>query len=299
MRFEGGGVYSGEIAVFNTQSNIPLWIYQSVDDGIVAIDISQDGSLIVAANYGPLDDNADDFWLFSRDTNEAIFAFNCQGSPYDIDFSADGTKCIVGGKAIHARISGYGGKIYYFDFSPTTYSISGTVTDATTSEPLENAVITIGTTYTETTNSSGFYNIEDVVAGTYTLTCELTEYETYTTVINVESDETIDIELMSLTDINNPFILQKNISVINYPNPFIAETTISYTIFISSNVIIEIFDTQGKKIKTLVNEYKSSGEHSVVWNGTNENKIPAGTGIYFYRLKTENKIILKKMILIK
>ena len=179
------------------------------------------------------------------------------------------------------------------------FSISGTVTDATTSEPLENAVITIGTTYTETTNSSGFYNIEDVVAGTYTLTCELTEYETYTTVINVESDETIDIELMSLTDINNPFILQKNISVINYPNPFIAETTISYTIFISSNVIIEIFDTQGKKIKTLVNEYKSSGEHSVVWNGTNENKIPAGTGIYFYRLKTENKIILKKMILIK
>ncbi len=299
LRFEGGGIYSGELAVFDTTSNEPLWIYQSVNDALTAIDISQTGSLIAAASYGPLDDNGDDFWLFNRTGNEPVFAFTCQGSPFDIDLSADGTKCIVGGKAIHARVSGHGGKLYYFDLNPTLYSVSGTVTDINTNAQLEGALITIGTSYTNTTNSSGFYNIEDVTAGTYTLTCELTGYETYTTEINVEGDETINIELQNSSGIDNPFVLQKNISVTNYPNPFKSETTINYSIPVSSNVIIEIYDIQGKKIKTLVNEYHALGNHSVVWNGTNENEIPTGTGIYFYRLKTDNNIVLKKIILIK
>ena len=298
IRFEGGGVYSGELAVFDTESNEPLWIYQSVYDIVIAIDISQDGSVIAAVSYGPLDDNGDDLWLFNKDSNEPVFAFNCQGSPYDIDLSADASKCIVGGKAVHARISGNGGKLYYFDISQST-SVSGTVTDAITNDPLEGAVITLGTSYTDTTNSLGFYNIEDVVAGTNTLTCELTGYETYTTEIDVEGNETIDIELQILTGIDDPFASQNNVSVTNYPNPFNSKTTISYNIPVNNIVRIEIYDIQGKKIKTLINEHQVSGNHSVVWNGTNENGIQVGKGIYFYGITAGKFFSVKEMILIK
>ncbi|MCD4795329.1 MAG: carboxypeptidase-like regulatory domain-containing protein [Bacteroidales bacterium] len=207
-----------------------------------------------------------------------------------------GNNLIVGSRGDDDYGMNSGAAYMYEKDSP---SVSGTVTDADTSEPTEGAVITIGTSYTNTTNSSGFYNIEDVTAGTYTLTCELTGYETYTTEINVEGDETINIELQNSSGIDNPFVLQKNISVTNYPNPFKSETTINYSIPVSSNVIIEIYDIQGKKIKTLVNEYQVSGNHSVIWNGTNETGIPVGTGIYFYRLKTDNNIVLKKIMLIK
>ncbi|MCK4662483.1 MAG: carboxypeptidase-like regulatory domain-containing protein, partial [Bacteroidales bacterium] len=198
LQSEGGGVYNGELSIFNTESNEPLWTYQSVNDEVVAIDISYDGSVIAAASYGPLDDNGDDFWLFNRDSSEPVFVFTCQGSPYDIDLSNDASKCIVGGKAVHARVSGHGGKLYYFNFSPTLPSVSGTVIDIDTNEPIEGAIITLGTSYNNTTNSSGFYNIEDVLTGTYTLTCELTGYETYTETINISGDTIIDIELQNL-----------------------------------------------------------------------------------------------------
>ncbi|MCD4665779.1 MAG: carboxypeptidase regulatory-like domain-containing protein, partial [Bacteroidales bacterium] len=296
LRFEGGGVYSGELAVFDTESNEPLWIFQSVYDVVVAIDISQNGSVIVAASYGPLDDNDDDFWLFNKDSNEPVFAFTCQGSPYDIDLSNDASKCIVGGKAVHARITGHGGKLYYFDISQPI-SVSGTVTDAITNDPLEGAVITLGTSYTDTTNSLGFYNIEDVVAGTYTLTCELTGYETFTTEINVEGTEIIDIELKILSGIDNQFALQKNVAVTNYPNPFNSETTISYSIPLNNIVSIEIYDIQGKKIKTLVNGYQASGNHSVVWNGNDYNGKVVSSGIYYCCLRAGNSLITKKMII--
>ena len=219
-QFEEDGTFTGELAVFDTQSNVPLWIYQSVNDALSAIDISQNGSLIAAVSYGPIDDNDDDFWVFNRNSNEAAFKYTCQGSPYDIDISSDGSKCIVGGKAVHARISGHGGKLYYLDL-----------------------------------------------------------------------EQGLDIEI--LTD------LQKNTNITNFPNPFKSKTTITYSLQENSNVIIEIYNIQGKKIKTLVNEYQVSGNHSVVWYGRNETEQSVNSGIYFYRITAGNLFSAKEMILIK
>ena len=52
-------------------------------------------------------------------------------------------------------------------------------------------------------------------------------------------------------------------------------------------------------MKTLVNEMLESGNHSVIWNGTDYNNKPVSSGIYFYKLKTENYEKTKKMILMK
>ncbi len=85
----------------------------------------------------------------------------------------------------------------------------------------------------------------------------------------------------------------------NYPNPFNPQTTIKYDLQKSSRVAIEIFNLLGQKIKTLVNEDKTAGSYTTTWNGTTDKGLYAASGIYFYRIKTENFSNTKKMVLMR
>ena len=60
-----------------------------------------------------------------------------------------------------------------------------------------------------------------------------------------------------------------------------------------------MYNIRGQHVKTLTNEYYSSGTHSVQWNGTDSIGRSVGSGIYFYRLQSENHDAVKKMILMK
>ncbi|MCD6161254.1 MAG: T9SS type A sorting domain-containing protein [candidate division Zixibacteria bacterium] len=80
----------------------------------------------------------------------------------------------------------------------------------------------------------------------------------------------------------------------NYPNPFNAKTTIEYGIPEASHVAIDIYDMLGRKIETIVNDYKSAGVYKVNWNS---NDIPSG--VYFYRLKAGTLTEAKPMLLLK
>ncbi len=85
----------------------------------------------------------------------------------------------------------------------------------------------------------------------------------------------------------------------NYPNPFNPSTVISYRLSESSDVKIKIYDVLGREIKTLIDSFQNTGEHSVVWNGTDNSHNQIGSGIYFYSLTTNEISIQKKMILVK
>ena len=90
----------------------------------------------------------------------------------------------------------------------------------------------------------------------------------------------------------------------NYPNPFNPETTISFSVTqTSSFVTLEIYNIKGQKVKQLVSNsvnQLSACQHSVVWNGTDENNQPVSSGIYFYKLKSGKDFSeIKKMLLLK
>ncbi len=85
----------------------------------------------------------------------------------------------------------------------------------------------------------------------------------------------------------------------NYPNPFNGETNIKYQVSQVSNVQLEIYNLLGQKIKTLVNQSKSPGFYSVVWNGKNEFNNEANTGIYFMRFSSGNYNECCKLIFLK
>jgi len=85
----------------------------------------------------------------------------------------------------------------------------------------------------------------------------------------------------------------------NYPNPFNPITTICYQLPENGKVELTIYNLKGQKVKTLVNDQLSAGQHSIVWNGTDENNKPVSSGIYFYKLKATNFEKTRKMILMK
>ncbi len=80
----------------------------------------------------------------------------------------------------------------------------------------------------------------------------------------------------------------------NYPNPFNARTTIQYNLAQPGKVSLKIYNLQGRLVETLVNGYRNAGEHTVNWDAGY-----LSSGIYFYRLQTENYTLTKKMNLLK
>jgi len=84
-----------------------------------------------------------------------------------------------------------------------------------------------------------------------------------------------------------------------YPNPFNPTTTISFCIKEKTPVELVIYNILGQKVRTLVNQPLEPGEHSVVWNGTDNKGRSVASGIYFYRMKAGNYSETKKMVLKK
>ncbi|MBN1542917.1 T9SS type A sorting domain-containing protein, partial [candidate division KSB1 bacterium] len=80
----------------------------------------------------------------------------------------------------------------------------------------------------------------------------------------------------------------------NYPNPFNASTLIRFEIYQNSPVKLQIFDTLGREIATLVDKPMNAGAHSVTYEAND-----LASGVYFYRLQAGAGVQLRKMILVK
>lgn len=89
------------------------------------------------------------------------------------------------------------------------------------------------------------------------------------------------------------------LSLTNYPNPFNPLTTISFDLDIETEVSVSVYNMKGQKVKQLVNDQFSTGKHSVEWNGTDSNNKSVSSGIYFYKISTNEDEDMKKMLLLK
>ena len=80
----------------------------------------------------------------------------------------------------------------------------------------------------------------------------------------------------------------------NYPNPFNPSTIIKFSIPKTSHVKLIIYDMLGKEVITLVNEEKICGNYEVVFDGSK-----LSSGVYFYSLQSNSKILTKKLLLLR
>jgi hypothetical protein len=85
----------------------------------------------------------------------------------------------------------------------------------------------------------------------------------------------------------------------NYPNPFNPSTTISYAINRRVDVVLEIYNILGQKVRTLVNQTQTPGIYNVTWNGTNDLGLAVGSGVYLYKFTAGNNTETRKMMLMK
>ncbi len=91
----------------------------------------------------------------------------------------------------------------------------------------------------------------------------------------------------------------KHLTINNYPNPFNPETTISFNNPQNGQVSLTIYNIKGQLVNTLLDEEISAGPHSLVWHGKDNSGKSVASGIYFTKVKTENSIQTKKMLLMK
>ena len=85
----------------------------------------------------------------------------------------------------------------------------------------------------------------------------------------------------------------------NYPNPFNPETMISYLLDASGAVRLQVIDLLGREIATLVDARQAPGAYSVRWDGRTHRGSEVPSGVYLYRLITEEQTITRTMVLIR
>lgn len=85
----------------------------------------------------------------------------------------------------------------------------------------------------------------------------------------------------------------------NYPNPFNATTMFRYAIDKAGKVNLSIYALNGSLVKTIVDENLKVGEYRAVWDGKDRFCHQVASGIYFYRLTTDQHVSTKKMVLLK
>ncbi|MFH1373525.1 MAG: T9SS type A sorting domain-containing protein [bacterium] len=85
----------------------------------------------------------------------------------------------------------------------------------------------------------------------------------------------------------------------NYPNPFNDGTRIMFDLRHETHVTLEIFNILGQQVSTLVDETRSAAAYEVDWNGRDNRGRPLASGVYFYRLKTGEQTVTRKMVLLR
>ncbi len=93
--------------------------------------------------------------------------------------------------------------------------------------------------------------------------------------------------------------ISATIVLTNYPNPFNPETTISYTLPSAGSVSLDIYNSRGQLVRSLLQEEQPAGEYSLVWNGKDGSGHSVASGLYLCRIASNGTHVTRKMLLIK
>lgn len=101
-------------------------------------------------------------------------------------------------------------------------------------------------------------------------------------------------KVTAVEEIEQPVVVSSYHLEQNYPNPFNPNTTIAYSLAQAGKVQVEVYNTLGQKIETLVNKFQSAGRYAIQFDGSK-----LSSGMYFYKLTVNNFTQTRKMLLFK
>jgi subtilisin-like proprotein convertase family protein len=85
----------------------------------------------------------------------------------------------------------------------------------------------------------------------------------------------------------------------SFPNPFNPLTSIKFDLPRDSRVSLRVYDVAGRLVRTLVDENLVAASHTVTWDGTDDRGRRQASGVYYYRLVTDQRVATRKMTLVK
>jgi hypothetical protein len=163
--------YDGSVMCFDTYGNgTPNWIYTGFGDLVNDISVSDDGKVAAAVSWGDYYQTLKkDLIVFDVTTGEPTFQVTTPGSFFTVDMNPEGSRVIAGGKAVHAREFGNGGRLYFCEIDLGGGNVNGNVDLTNTSDDSGVLVKALGTARSTITDINGDYTIENIPAGTYTI----------------------------------------------------------------------------------------------------------------------------------
>lgn len=102
-----------------------------------------------------------------------------------------------------------------------------------------------------------------------------------------------------IEDIDRPHVPGDIVLYQNYPNPFNPSTTISFEVPKPGRITLTIINSAGQIVRVLEDRWHGAGRHTATWDGKDAHGLPVASGIYFYRIKTNEWSSTKKMSLVK
>ena len=182
-------------------------------------------------------------------------------------------------------------KLYYKKYSSSTYTLVGTTSNFSITDASSTDKYIFGLSgFSERTMYD--FKIEVYEAGGTTV--KAMKDASHDADLNDEKFEP-DVD-PAICDIPLP---EENKLYSAYPNPFNPSTIISYDIVGNSSVKLSIYNINGKLINVLVNEYQSSSNYSIIWDGCDNNGNTVESGMYFYILQAGDFVDTKKMVFMK
>jgi len=169
--------YDGSVMCFDTYGNgTPKWVYSGAGDLVDEIKVSDDGKVAAAATWGPYAQNGPDLMVFDTQTGDLTFSVVTPGSFFTCDLSPDGERVMAGGKAVHARDFGNGGRAYLCQIDLGGGNVSGNVNLTNSGDDSGVLVTAFGTVRSAFTDASGNYFLGNLPDGTYTVKAEKPGY---------------------------------------------------------------------------------------------------------------------------
>ncbi len=110
-----------------------------------------------------------------------------------------------------------------------------------------------------------------------------------------------DVDYNGIETRHMPVVVMANSKGISmkrpYPNPFNPATSIQISVGSPQVVQVDVITILGEEIRTLMNDVMPSGDHTIHWDGNKEEGMPAPSGVYFLRMRTENTQQIQKVVL--
>jgi len=114
-----------------------------------------------------------------------------------------------------------------------------------------------------------------------------------------DADNSQSVTLVTAVE-TNPQIAPVTFSLSqNYPNPFNGATMIKYSLAKDSDVEIAIYDLVGRKVRTLLSDYHTTGSWHVIWDSKDEIGAQVASGVYLYRIKAGEFTATAKMLFVQ